>query len=91
MKYEADNQLFITGAAQDITERMEIADELDIYKTSLEKKVRERTEKLNTIIKAMSGREVRMAELKRVIKKLRKQLLDADMTPVANDPLLGDS
>ena len=89
--YEAGNQRFITGAAQDITERMETALELEEYRTSLEKKVRERTDKLNTIITAMSGREVRMAELKRVIKKLRKQLLDADMTPVANDPLLGDS
>lgn len=43
--------------------------------------------KTQVIINAMAGREVRMAELKKVIKKLRAQIKNAGMTPVANDPL----
>jgi len=35
----------------------------------------------------MSGREVRMAELKETIKKLRTQLEETGLTPVADDPL----
>ncbi|MBL7162746.1 MAG: PAS domain S-box protein [Anaerolineales bacterium] len=54
---------------------------------SLEERVQERTAELNKTINLMAGREVRMAELKKVIKRLRKQLEDAGMTPVANDPL----
>jgi len=54
---------------------------------SLDERVQERTAELNKIINLMAGREVRMAELKKVIKKLRKQLEDAGMSPVANDPL----
>ena len=38
----------------------------------------------------MIGREVRMAELKKVIKSLREQLKDNEIIPIANDPLLGD-
>jgi hypothetical protein len=38
----------------------------------------------------MAGREVRMAELKDAIKELRTQLRDANLTPVADDPLLGN-
>ncbi|MBC8504224.1 MAG: GAF domain-containing protein [Anaerolineales bacterium] len=57
----------------------------------LENRVEERTDKLKILVKSMAGREVRMAELKKVIKRLRKQLEDAGMTPVANDPLLMDN
>jgi hypothetical protein len=35
----------------------------------------------------MAGREMRMAELKKAIKKLRAQLEEAGLTPVADDPL----
>ena len=35
----------------------------------------------------MAGREVRMAELKKVIKKLRSQISSAGMHPIADDPL----
>jgi len=35
----------------------------------------------------MAGREVRMAELKGVIRKLRAQLEAVGLTPVADDPL----
>ncbi|MBC8331960.1 MAG: GAF domain-containing protein [Anaerolineae bacterium] len=54
----------------------------------LEKRVAERTKELQTFVNLMAGREVRMAELKKAIKKLRKQLSDAGMEPIANDPLL---
>ena len=39
-------------------------------------------------VNLMAGREVRMAELKGVIRKLRAQLEEAGLTPVADDPLL---
>jgi hypothetical protein len=39
------------------------------------------------MVNLMAGREVRMAELKKVIEKLRAQLEEAEMTPVADDPL----
>ncbi|RME85239.1 MAG: PAS domain S-box protein [Caldilineae bacterium] len=53
----------------------------------LEEQVYARTEDLRKLVNAMADREIRMAELKKVIKQLRRQLLDAGMTPVADDPL----
>jgi hypothetical protein len=54
--------------------------------------VEERTADLRKVINAMAGREVRMAELKDAIRKLRAQLKTAGLEPVADDPLLaGDS
>ena len=53
----------------------------------LEDRVRERTADLEKTINLMAGREIRMAELKKVIKKLRKQLFDIGVTPIDNDPL----
>lgn len=49
-----------------------------------------RTKELNKMVNVMAGREVRMAELKDIDKQLRKQLKEAGMTPVAEDPLAGD-
>jgi PAS domain S-box-containing protein len=49
--------------------------------------LRERTAELQTMVNVMAGREVRMAELKKVIQKLRAQLEEAGLTPVADDPL----
>ncbi len=65
---------------------------LEVQKNAnnLEKLVEERTERLNIMVNAMAGREVRMAELKSVIRKLRKQLMDIGVEPVADDPLLKD-
>ena len=40
------------------------------------------------MVNLMAGREIRMAELKDVIRQLRAQLEEAGMTPVADDPLL---
>lgn len=53
----------------------------------LEEAVEDRTSELQILVNSMAGREVRMAELKGVIKRLRKQLIVAGLKPVADDPL----
>ena len=45
-------------------------------------------EELRRMVKMMAGREVRMAELKNVVSRLRTQLIAVGLTPVAVDPLL---
>ncbi len=65
-------------------------EQLEEHAAHLEERVDERTKKLQIMVNAMAGREVRMAELKRVIKQLRAQIVDAGMSPVADDPLLGE-
>jgi len=83
-------------AFPEITERKRA--EADIVRASealrehrehLEELVAERTADLRKMVNAMAGREVRMAELKGVIRELRAQLEEAGLEPVANDPLLG--
>jgi len=53
-----------------------------------QEEIEKRTAELRKVVNAMAGREVRMAELKDVIRKLRAQLEEAGLTPVADDPLL---
>ena len=77
----------IYGAIQDITERVEAEEALKDVNTSLEDRIKDRTHQLQTIVNAMAGREVRMAELKKVIKKLRNQLIGMGTIPIADDPL----
>ncbi len=77
----------IIGNYRDITERKKIEKELGRYHDNLEEMVQERTRDLQKLINTMSGREVRMPELKQTIKKLRAQLENAGMTPAADDPL----
>ena len=79
-----ENALLRTHLAQEQAALKRLNDELEL-------RVEERTEELQKMLNLMAGREVRMAELKNVIRKLRKQLLDAGMIPIADDPLLGDS
>jgi PAS domain S-box-containing protein len=55
----------------DITERRRVEQELNEHREGLEIAVNERTADLQTVINAMSGREVRMAELKDEIKRLQ--------------------
>ncbi len=43
---------------------------------------------LQKMVNLMTGREVRMADLKKTVKKLRLQLESAGLTPVADDPLM---
>jgi len=54
----------------------------------MEERVIERSEELQKLVNLMVGREVRMAELKRVTQKLRQQLINAGQEPNTNDPLL---
>ena len=62
-------------------------EQIQEHAQNLEFRVEERTAELTKLINLMAGREVRMAELKQVIRVLRKQLADAGITPIANDPL----
>jgi CheY-like chemotaxis protein len=70
-------------------ERRQAEEALRRHHEHLEELVRERTAELRKIVNAMAGREVRMAELKDVIRQLRAQLEEAGLTPLADDPLLG--
>jgi CheY-like chemotaxis protein len=76
---------------REITEHEEAEEELKKHHGRLDELVRERTAELRKLVNAMAGREVRMAELKEVIRKLRAQLEEAGLEPVANDPLLEDN
>ncbi|MFH2218397.1 MAG: hypothetical protein ABII68_01900 [Pseudomonadota bacterium] len=71
----------------EITERKQAEEELEQHRNHLEKMVRKRTNELTAMVNAMAGHELRMADLKKVIVKLRTQMEEAGMTPVANDPL----
>jgi len=85
--FDKDNKIKgYAVSARNITERKKAEDELKKHHDHLEEMVAERTSNLNALVKAMAGREIRMAELKEVIEELRRQLQDAGMTPVADDP-----
>lgn len=75
----------------DVTERRNAEKELKAYRDGLEQLVEARTTELRQMVDLMAGREVRMAELKEVIDRLRAQLREAGMIPVANDPLIEDA
>ncbi|RME80037.1 MAG: PAS domain S-box protein [Caldilineae bacterium] len=85
---------------QEIDIALEVANELAIairqaqlreqvqrHAEELEERVNERTEEMRRLVDLMAGREIRMAELKGVIAKLRAQLKAAGLEPVADDPL----
>ena len=80
---------YIITLVNDITERKEAEESLRRLNTELDKRVEKRTKELNDMVYLMSGREVRMAELKKVITALRTQLKEAGIEPAAFDPLLG--
>jgi len=84
----ADQDGIVTAVGSDITERKKAEQELQQAHDTLEERVLERTEELRKMINLMAGREVRMAELKNVIKKLRNQLIDNGIHPIADDPLI---
>ena len=72
----------IYGTFQDITMQKKVEEELEQHRKNLETLVSERTSELNKMVKLMSGREVRMTELKEYIELLSKQLENAGITPV---------
>lgn len=90
LRNEARVQIGAVSVNRDITEQSRIEADLENHRLNLEAMVAERTEKLNKLVRSMTGREVRMSDLKKVIKALRRQILDAGMTPEADDPLLGN-
>jgi len=70
-------------------ERRRAEVELRKHREHLEEMVEDRTAELRRMVNLMAGREVRMAELKEVIRTLRGQLMEAGLRPGADDPLLG--
>ena len=76
LRNKQGEDLGIISVIRDNTERKQAQDALE-----------KRTAELRTLVNAMSGRETRMADLKKVIRKLRAQVESAGLTPVADDPL----
>jgi|GEM_PF-3051969 len=75
------------GTHLDITPRKQAEAELEKSFNQLEDMVYERTIELRTMVNAMAGRENHMAGLKTVVRKLRAQLAEAGMKPVADDTI----
>jgi PAS domain S-box-containing protein len=71
---KANGDILWEGVFFDMTDRKLAEKELENHREDLEKMVRERTTDLQRMVNAMAGREVRMVELKQVIKQLREQL-----------------
>ncbi|MEE8389707.1 MAG: GAF domain-containing protein, partial [Anaerolineae bacterium] len=81
--------LFAAQAAIAI-QNARLYEQVQQHAEELERRVAERTSELRTTVNLMAGREVRMAELKGVIRRLRTQLQKAGIPPLANDPLADD-
>lgn len=65
----------------------QLYEQIQQHAHDLDQRVAERTSELQRFINVMAGREIRMAELKQVVRALRRHLLDAGLQPVADDPL----
>ncbi len=78
--------LFASQAAQAI-HNARLYERLSVYADSLESNIKDRTKELTKMVDHMAGREIRMAELKDVIDKLQKQLIDHNIEPAVQDPL----
>lgn len=86
----ADMALAFANQAAIAIDNARLFEQTQIHADQLEERVQERTAELQQVINLMAGREVRMAGLKKAIKKLRAQIKEAGMTPVADDPLNED-
>jgi len=84
---DLDLLMILANHAAIAIENARLLQQIQQHADELEERVYDRTHELCTIVNAMAGREVRMAELKDVIKKLRRQIEAAGMTPMADDPL----
>jgi len=84
------DQSAVLIAFVNVTRQIEAEEQLLLQDQILEERVQDRTAELKNMVDLMVGREVRMAELKRVIKKLRNQLIEAGIEPSADDPLYSD-
>lgn len=80
--------LFASQAAQAI-QNARLYEQVTQYAETLESRIEDRTKELTKMVELMTGREIRMVELKEVIKDLRQQLLNHGITPEAKDPLMG--
>ena len=78
--------LFASQAAQAI-QNARLYEQVTQYAETLESRITERTKELTKMVEHMAGREIRMIELKGVIKELRQQLSDHGIEPAAQDPL----
>ncbi|MCJ7801895.1 MAG: PAS domain-containing protein, partial [Candidatus Marinimicrobia bacterium] len=78
----------LLGLSIDITEQKLAENKIKQLNENLEKRVDERTHDLQKTINLMAGREVRMVDLKNVIKKLHTQLESAGLKPEAVDPII---
>ena len=78
--------LFASQAAQAI-QNARLYEQVTQYAGTLESRILERTKELTKMVEHMTGREIRMVELKQVIKDLRQQLIDHGITPESQDPL----
>jgi PAS domain S-box-containing protein len=87
LHHDAEERELYMGSVVDISERKEAEKVLARHHEELEDAVRQRTVELRTMVNAMVGREIRMAELKRDIRKLREQVREHGLTPVADDPV----
>jgi PAS domain S-box-containing protein len=78
--------LFASQAAQAI-QNARLYERVTQYAATLESRIDERTRELSQMVDHMAGREMRMADLKKVIQTLREQLLENNIEPAAQDPL----
>jgi PAS domain S-box-containing protein len=85
--YELQGETFSLVILRDITEQKQAKAVQQRSHEELEQRVQARTAELQQFVDLMVGREIRMAELKSVVRQLRAQLQSAGMTPVADDPL----
>ncbi|MEE9166979.1 MAG: hypothetical protein V3U24_05920 [Candidatus Neomarinimicrobiota bacterium] len=72
---------------KEITERKHAEEKIRKLNRELKRRVKSRTTELEKTVNLMTGREVRMGELKSVIGELQTQLESAGMRPVVSDPL----